>query len=68
MMMMKTQQASSKILVCQADGGKSPSKPKLKYRQLDERICKVTAKHDNGDIDTDALLSKIQHYVNTSKH
>ena len=64
----KTQQAFSKILVCQADGGKSPSKPKLKYRQLDERICKVTAKHVHGDIDTDALLSKIQHYVNTSKH
>ena len=64
----KMQQASSEILVCQADGGKSPPKPKLKYRQLDERICKVTAKHVHGDIDTDALLSKIQHYVNTSKH
>ena len=46
----KTQQASSKIVDCQADGGKSPPKPKLKYRQLDERIRKVTEKHVHGDM------------------
>ena len=47
--------------------GQSPPKSKLKYRKLDEKVQRSHNTHQNGAIETEQLLSTIEHCLNAIK-
>ena len=64
---LKKMQAITHMNISKADAGASPPQRKPKYVKLEVKLKKYYEMHQRKEINTDTLLSKVQHCVNLAK-